>query len=319
MGVPLCVVAVRDSQDAAEGAVGNSDPSPSETLTDSTVRTLMRLSPFPHEAGDSVVSEEPVVPSTRAKLKSAGVLTTAVLAVFVLVGIASGSSGETTDASDPATNSDPDYVPASDHDGDPLTTIAWVASMTDSDTVDIRYAKVVESVEEIETVHIIGINAPESSECHEYDSYSWTHDRLQEGEPILLVIDPTISDRDEFGRLLRRIELEDGGDYGTAALEAGVVRVETYNDPPHQLTDEYEAAEARAKQSDAGLWSPMTCDGGTVELPDVDYDGIPDSQDEEDDRVYIPSDGGDGDSYGGRDGLPFECLNEIVGNGRGDC
>lgn len=265
------------------------------------------------------MSEKPVVPSTRAKLKSAGVLTTAVLAVLVLVGFASCSSGETTDASDPATNTDPNYVPTSDHDGDPLTTIAWIASMTDSDTVDIRYAKVVESVEEIETVRIIGINGPESGECHGYDSYSWTNDRLQEGEPVLLVTDPTISDRDEFGRLLRRIELEDSGDYGTAALEAGVVRVATYNDPPHQLADEYGAAEARAEQSDAGLWSPMTCDGGTEELPDVDYDGLPDSQDDKDDRVYIPGDGGGGGSYDGGDALPFECLNEIVGNGRGDC
>lgn len=272
------------------------------------------------------MSDKPVVPSTRAKLKSAGVLTAAVLAVLVLVGLVSGSSGETTNASGPespwaseeSNGSDPDYQPAPDHDGDPLTTVAWIASVTDSDTVDIRYAKVVESVEEIETVRVIGINGPESSECYDYDSNSWTFERLQEGEPVLLVTDPTIPDRDKFGRLLRRIELEDGSDYGMAALDAGVVRAETFNDPPHQLADEYEAAEARAEQSDAGLWSPMTCDGGTEELPDVDYDGIPDAQDNEDDRVYVPGDGG-GDSYGGGDVLPFECLNEIVGNGRGDC
>lgn len=265
------------------------------------------------------MSDRAVVPSTRAKLKSAGVLTSVVLAVVVLVGIASGSSGETTVASNPATNTDPDYLPAPDNDGDPLTTIAWIASVTDSYTVDIRYAKVVESVEEIETVRLIGITGPNSGECHEYDSYSWTRDHIQEGEPVLLVTDPTIPDRDQFGRLLRRIELEGGGDYGTAALEAGVVRAEADTDPPHQLADEYEAAEARAEQSETGLWSPMTCDGGTVKLPDVDYDGIPDSQDDEDDRVYVPGDSeGDGRDGGGNV-LPFECLNEIVGNGRGDC
>lgn len=287
----------------------------------------------------------PTVPGRAAKQKSAGILGAFVLAVFLIGGIASAASGEdevpvyeepshdnTAELGGSGSyfgdTSNPDYDADGDgflyeNSGDGGTGNAYVVEVVDADTVDVRLADGTE-----DTVRLIGIDASEQDECYRVSSTLWAEDHLGVGDAITLVKDPTIPNRGRYDRLLRRIEEpEEYGDYGKAALQAGVVRAQTYNEPPHQLADEYEAVEQDAQASGQGLHG-MCSESGEY---DSDGDGV--SDEDELRRSYLDSGSSSGSGYSYSDdsdygysddsssggGLPPECWNEIVGNGRGDC
>lgn len=123
-----------------------------------------------------------------------------------------------------------------------------VTSVTDGDTFDVDLDGTVE------TVRIIGVNAPESGECFAAEATAFLREVI-EGRRVDLVTD--VSDRDQYGRLLRYV-LVDGTDVGVELVRNGFALARRY--PPD--TDRaaiLEVAQLDAQSADVGLWAPDAC------------------------------------------------------------
>ena len=112
-------------------------------------------------------------------------------------------------------------------------------------------------------VRMIGINAPERGECF-YDEATAALQFSLGDRNLRLVKD--VSEVDQYGRLLRYVELEGGADVGAELLRGGYVRSHHY-EPDVSRNDEYDALQAEAEESGAGVWAPDAC--GTPVASDV--------------------------------------------------
>ena len=125
---------------------------------------------------------------------------------------------------------------------------ARVTDVLDGDTIDVEIDG------RTERVRLIGINAPESDEC----LADAAADRLGElvgGRDVRLVSD--VSDRDQFGRLLRYVFVGDTF-VNQQLVEEGMAIARRY--PPDEArAGELAAAQARARDAQLGLWSPDAC------------------------------------------------------------
>ena len=132
-----------------------------------------------------------------------------------------------------------------------------VVHVTDGDTFDVRLAG--SGSGEVETVRLIGINAPESGECLADRATAWLRDRI-DGESVLLVRDE--SERDQYGRLLRYVELDAAGgdrvDVGEEMVRAGLAIARRYP-PDTARAAALEAAQAEAERARVGMWSTDAC------------------------------------------------------------
>jgi micrococcal nuclease len=126
---------------------------------------------------------------------------------------------------------------------------ARVADVVDGDTLEVRLPG-----DAVERVRIIGVNAPESSECFA-DEATAALAALVDGEEVVLVADR--SDRDRYGRLLRYVEV-DGVDVGERLVREGaaVVRVSA---PDTAREAVLRAAQDEARAGGTGLWAPDAC------------------------------------------------------------
>lgn len=93
-------------------------------------------------------------------------------------------------------------------------------AVTDGDTIDVRIDG------RVETVRLVGMNAPERGECLADEAGRVLRARV-DGERVELVRD--VSDRDRYGRLLRYVEVE-GDDVGAELIRAGLALARGY--PP---------------------------------------------------------------------------------------
>ncbi len=107
-----------------------------------------------------------------------------------------------------------------------------------------------------ERIRMIGINTPESvKEAGEVEHFGieaskYTKDKL-EGKTIY--IEKDVSDRDDYGRLLRYIYLEDGTFYNEKIVKEGYAFAGTY--PPDVKYNEIlHDAEDYARENNLGLW-----------------------------------------------------------------
>ena len=107
-----------------------------------------------------------------------------------------------------------------------------------------------------ERLRMIGINTPESvKEAGEVEHFGieaskYTKDKL-EGKTIY--IEKDVSDRDDYGRLLRYIYLEDGTFYNEKIVKEGYAFAGTY--PPDVKYNEIlHDAEDYARENNLGLW-----------------------------------------------------------------
>lgn len=133
---------------------------------------------------------------------------------------------------------------------------ALALRVKDGDTISVEYGSVVESV------RLIGINAPESGECFSREATAALMD-LVEGREVSLVRD--VSDRDQFGRLLRTVMVE-GEDVGARLVREGYAIAREYP-PDTALAEVYAAAQSAAQAAGAGLWGTAGC---TSNRDDVD-------------------------------------------------
>lgn len=131
-----------------------------------------------------------------------------------------------------------------------------VEYVVDGDTFKITYDG------QLTSVRIIGINTPEtidprkSVECFGQEASDYLKARLS-GQTVKLASDPTQTDRDKYGRLLRYVYLN-GQDIGLEMIQKGYGFEYTY-DIPYQNQINYKQAQEEATANQVGLWASDTC------------------------------------------------------------
>lgn len=127
---------------------------------------------------------------------------------------------------------------------------AVVVHVIDGDTIDVLMDGEVE-----ERVRLIGIDSPELGECYG-DEATQGLARLIDDETVYLERD--VSDRDQFGRLLRYVWTVDDVLVNEIVVQRGWAIARDYPPDIHFSADLH-AAESRARDADAGLWAPHAC------------------------------------------------------------
>lgn len=133
--------------------------------------------------------------------------------------------------------------------------------VVDGDTLTARVAG------RTETVRVIGIDTPESVkpdtpvECFALRASAEARRLLPAGAAIRLESDPTQAGRDQFGRLLAHVWLPDGTLYAERMIRGGFGIHYVYGGVPSVYAVRMAAAEAAARSTLVGLWSPTTCAG----------------------------------------------------------
>jgi micrococcal nuclease len=149
---------------------------------------------------------------------------------------------------------------------------ATIVRVIDGDTIDVRL-----DTGDLDRVRILGIDTPEvvdprrPVQCFGPEASARTKELLPPGRAIILEKDPTQDARDRYGRRLAHIVLADDADGGAAGTNVGRILVAegyarhyVYQRTPTVHGTEFAAAEATARASGIGLWSPETCDGRTT-------------------------------------------------------
>lgn len=138
--------------------------------------------------------------------------------------------------------------PASDTSAPTLDEPAETAIVNyvfDGDTIEVDLDGVTERV------RFIGINSPEIGECWVDEARSTLAELLPEGSEVDMTSD--VSDRDQFGRLLRYVWV-DSMSVNEELVRRGAAESRRYP-PDTALSDRFDAAEDEARADDRGLWS----------------------------------------------------------------
>jgi micrococcal nuclease len=131
---------------------------------------------------------------------------------------------------------------------------ATVTRIKDGDTVEIEMLSGGN-----ETVRLIGINTPESGECFS-EKATVALGALLADEVITMTAD--VSDRDQYGRLLRYLWLDRGVFVNEIMVRGGYAQARDY--PPDSLYVANIAAAQESAQADAiGIWAADACGPST--------------------------------------------------------
>lgn len=128
-----------------------------------------------------------------------------------------------------------------------------VAKVIDGDTIQAELGS------KIETIRLIGIDAPERAdsrktvECFGIEASNKAKEILT-GQTIELQSDETQGDRDRYGRLLRYVFLSDGNNFDKLMISEGYAYEYTYKGNPYKYQDEFKKAEQEARSGKKGLW-----------------------------------------------------------------
>ena len=129
--------------------------------------------------------------------------------------------------------------------GEPATLVR----VDDGDTIVVRT-----SADEA-TVRLVGVNAPERGECGADAATTRLRSLLGSPGPMRLARD--VSDTDQYGRLLRYVEV-DGLDVGGVLVREGFALARRYP-PDLARAATYDAAQAAAEHDRVGLWARNAC------------------------------------------------------------
>lgn len=183
-------------------------------------------------------------------------------------------------------NSEPE--PKKDNDT-AISSLYQVVSVTDGDTIKVEIGG------KTETIRIIGLDTPETKDprkpvqCFGEEAAKQMKKYVQ-NKKVQLESDPTQGDRDKYGRLLRYVWLDDGTNIALAMIKNGYAHEYTYR-IPHKYKQEFEGAEALARESGYGLWAQNTCNGQAytstnTETPAITQPAVQDTSSEPDMSVY---------------------------------
>lgn len=140
------------------------------------------------------------------------------------------------------------------HKPKPKAKRAQVVSVTDGDTVEVRYGG------RNHDVRLIGIDTPEvfgGIECGGEAASRSMKKMLERGDRVKLIRDASQDNRDRYGRLLRYVQ-RNGADVGKRQVRRGWAKPYVY-ERPFQRVGEYRKARDKARQGDRGVWG--SCGG----------------------------------------------------------
>jgi hypothetical protein len=83
------------------------------------------------------------------------------------------------------------------------------------------------------------------------------------GKKVAMEADGTQGERDQYGRLLRYVFLEDGTFFNQKMIEEGYAQQYTYQSKPYKYQTQFKEAEKSARENKLGLWAQDTCNGDT--------------------------------------------------------
>ena len=150
-------------------------------------------------------------------------------------------------------------TPTNQNNSPQISGQALVTRDVDGDTIEVTMNGIKEKV------RLLGINTPETVdprrpvECFGHEASTYTTSHLL-NQSITLSSDPTQSNTDKYGRLLRYITLADGTDYNKQIIADGYAYEYTY-DVPYQRQHAYRDAQTDARTHGRGLWAADTCGG----------------------------------------------------------
>lgn len=130
---------------------------------------------------------------------------------------------------------------------------ARIEKVVDGDTIRV----LIGSKEDV--VRLIGIDSPEvlderkPIQCFGKEASDKAKEILN-GKVITLESDPTQKDRDEYGRLLRYVFLEDGTNFNKLMISEGYSREYTFKGNSYKYQSEFIQAEKTAEKDKEGLW-----------------------------------------------------------------
>lgn len=191
----------------------------------------------------------------------------------------------TPSTSEVATTTTPTLPPLEDQ------VVASVVSVTDGDTITV----IIDGAQS--DLRLLGINAPEASECWGPESSAHVT-RILEGRDVLLVSGD--EDTDQFGRLLRYVYLDDPD--GPIFVNSELVRtgyaIGLSNGHEHERS--FKTLEAAAFQSGLGMWGTFVCgdaegvsaDRPVIRVAEVEFDPEgPDNENLGEEYVTIVNEG----------------------------
>lgn len=124
------------------------------------------------------------------------------------------------------------------------------------DTVDGDTIKVYLDGKE-ETVRLLGVDTPETKDprkgvqCFGREASAYTKEVLM-GKAVKLIPDPMETDRDNYGRLLRYVALEDGTIFNELLVARGIAFA--YERFPTERLERLKEMERQARELNIGLW-----------------------------------------------------------------
>lgn len=121
--------------------------------------------------------------------------------------------------------------------------------MVDGDTFDVFVDGVPERV------RLIGIDTPEAGECLAEEAAARLAELVSTGEVRLV---PDRSERDQYGRLLRYVDLDDGRSANAVLVAEGLALARSYP-PDTARDDELDEAQRSAQADGIGLWAGDSC------------------------------------------------------------
>jgi endonuclease YncB( thermonuclease family) len=128
-----------------------------------------------------------------------------------------------------------------------------VVEVIDGDTIKVELEG------KVETVRLIGIDAPEiaspynpQEDCFGPEAAQYAKELLEK-QSVYLIKDPMQSNRDKYNRLLRYVFLQDGTLINTKLLKEGYAFNYMYE--PFQFMKQFNYLEKEARENRTGLWS----------------------------------------------------------------
>jgi len=127
--------------------------------------------------------------------------------------------------------------------------VAWVH---DGDTITVTLGG------RSEKVRLVGIDTPEINDdrpeyrAAAYAARDYARSRLN-GKTVTLERDRYQPDRDDYGRLLRYVQLDDGSNFNEELVRKGYARV--YDRFRFEAKGRFKSSEADAKRNRLGVWT----------------------------------------------------------------
>ena len=85
--------------------------------------------------------------------------------------------------------------------------------------------------------------------------------KIVQGKNVRMELDSLKPEKDEYGRVLAYVWLEDGLFVNRSMIENGYAYEYTYKSEKYKYQSDFKSAQKAAREASLGLWAQATCDG----------------------------------------------------------